>query len=624
MDDKITLTKSQRKVFNAFKKGQNIFMTGKGGTGKSFITKYIIDYAKSKKKQVIVCAPTGIAALNIGGATVHSVFRPSKGIIDMDAKCTDKKQLEILRNVDLLVIDEISMCRADVFHFICNTINEVKNSHLQLFIVGDFFQLPPVLTEEEGDTFRKVWGNSLYAFETDVWGSLGLETIELTEVKRQTDTKFIKCLDAIREGNPQFDVLRSRCDGTIDPDAITLCGTNKDAEHTNMTRFRDLVRHGAEHHGFRAKTTGFSGENKSAFPAPEVLEVCDGAHVIMLNNDKDKRWVNGTMATVDKVSEDGIIVRLPDGQIAGVEKQKWEVLEYYIDEVNLPDGTKKKKVLSRVKASMEQYPLKLAWAISIHKSQGQTFERVNIDISRIFTSGQLYVALSRCKSLEGLHIKGSLTKEKVIVSDAVKQFMAGAYKFNGYKGYEYQKGLEDGKKGLPIPAEEAQSEEYKRGWQDGYETRDKELKDLEDKGKEKEKEEKASDNLPVGDTQSSPLSFKQAADSMSSDQLKEAGLRRISQKKLKEREKSGMTPEERNPRGAGRKSLGHETKIIRIPMPCAESIKRLSDIYWAHPELVQQSLDQFMSKLVIQVKKEEKAIKIREDEKRRQGTLPFD
>lgn len=619
--DELKLTKSQKKVFKAYKQGKNIFMTGKGGTGKSFITKYIIDDARQDGKEVIVCAPTGIAAINVGGATIHSVFHPGKGIIEMDAKCHDKKKLEILKNVDLLVIDEISMCRADLFRFICNTLKHINNDDLQLFIVGDFFQLPPVLTEEEGETFRTIWGNSLYAFETDVWQDLGLVTIELTEVKRQTDLDFIRCLDAIREGNPQFDVLKSRCDGDPDPEAITLCGTNSEAAAINEKKIHNLVQTGSKNFRYKATTTGFPGENKSVFPAPENLWLCEGAHVIMLNNDKDYRWVNGTMATVEKLTDDSITIRLPEGGTANVDKSKWEVLEYYVQETELPNGTKKKKVLSRIKASMEQFPLKLAWAISIHKSQGQTFDRVNIDISRIFTSGQLYVALSRCRSLEGLHITGKLTKDKVIVCDAVKLFMSGQYEFKGYR--DYQRGLEDGQKGLPSPkGEDSKSEEYQRGWKDGYETREKELKELEDK--EKKEKKKESDNLPVGDTQSSPLTLKQAADSMSSDQLKEAGLRRISQRQIKEREKSGMAPEERNPRGAGRKPIGHETKIIRIPKPCAESIKGLADLYWAHPELVQQSLDQFMSKLVIQVKKEEKAIKIREDEKRRQGTLPFD
>lgn len=606
----VSFTKSQQAVLQAYQDGKNIFMTGKGGTGKSFITKYIIEYAKGKGKEVVVCAPTGIAAINIGGATIHSVFRPGKGIIDMDAKCNDKRQLEMLRNIDLLVIDEISMCRADLFRYICNTISYVKNSDLQLFIVGDFFQLPPVLTEEEGDTFRAIWGNSLYAFETDTWERLELTTIELTEVKRQTDSNFIRCLDAIREGKPQFDVLKERCAGEPDMEAITLCGTNSEAESINMNRFRKLIRQGAAHCGFRAKMTGFA-ENRSAFPAPEVLDLCEGAHVIMLNNDNDKRWVNGTMAMVEKLSDESITIRLPNGSVVSVDKAKWELLEYYLEEVELPNGDKKKKVASRVKASMEQYPMKLSWAISIHKSQGQTYEKVNINISKIFTAGQLYVALSRCRSLEGLHISGSLTKDKVIVSDTVKRFMSGQYKFDGYQGYEYKKGLEDGLKGLQPPqGEDAKSEEYQRGWRDGYESRDREIK------------EKEAENIT---TQSpNPSLFKKAADAMSSDQLEEAGLRRISSRKLKEKEKEGLPPEERNPRGGGRKSIGHETKTIRLPKPCAEALNGFADLYWAHPDQVLNALEQFISKLMTQIQKEEKAARIREDEERRQSKIPFD
>ena len=597
--ENITLTGSQKRAFEAYLLGKNIFLTGKGGTGKSFLTNYIIAHARSERKNVVVCAPTGIAAINVGGSTIHSVFHPGKGIIEMNAMCHDRKQLEVLKRADLLVIDEISMCRADLFRFICNTIKSIK-SRMQLIVVGDFFQLPPVLTEEEGEAYQAIWGNSLYAFETDSWSSLGLQTIELTDVKRQTDHEFIQCLDAIREGKPHFDILKKRAKGDPDPDAITICGTNAEALRINQERLQALIKAGAKNYQYTAVTTGFSGDGRN-FPAPERLWLCQGATVIMLANDKDKRWVNGTMAKIDRLDEDSIFIRLPNDEIASVDKTKWEILDYFIEKVELPDGSVEKKVSSKVKASMEQYPMKLAWAISIHKSQGQTFAHANIDISSIFTFGQLYVALSRCQSLEGLHITGRLTKNKVIVSESVKSFMKGTYTFDGYHGSEYKKGLEDGLNG--IETNNTNSEEYQRGWHDGYSTRDQEIKQS---------------------IANSPANIKETTDAMSKKELEEAGLRRISQRTLKEKEKEGLPEEQRNPKGAGRKSSGRETKIIRLPKVCAESLEGFSELYWSHPEKVQIALDAFVSGLKKAMKELESEERKKQMFERRQKTISFD
>lgn len=409
------LTIDQQKVFASYRNGKNIFLCGKGGSGKSFLTRFILEDCKRRGKSVIVCAPTGIAALNVGGNTIHRVFGIPTTIIQKKDRCFKKKKLEVIEKADVIIIDEISMCRIDVFEYMARTLLSFERPK-QMLVVGDFYQLPPVLRKEQESAFTAIYGEKRFAFESELWTKLGLITMELQTSMRQTDKAFIKALDNIREGQPDFSVFETG--KPEDPTALTICGTNKEADDINKKQLSNLVQAGAKVQKFKAAITG--EVESSEYPTDMELNLCVGANVVMLNNDSDKRWVNGSFATVSDVDEDVLQVNIDgNGNIATVERQKWSYYEYVVKEEN---GEKKLSTMER--GTFEQYPVRLAWATTIHKSQGQTYDRVNVNVSSIFAEGQLYVALSRCKTLQGMRIKGNLSSDKIIVSEAVKRFMS--------------------------------------------------------------------------------------------------------------------------------------------------------------------------------------------------------
>lgn len=453
----LQLTPSQERAFNLFKKGHNIFLTGKGGSGKSFLTRHIIEYCYKNCRSVIVCAPTGIAAINVGGATIHRTFQVPVRIIkpteylaikdiskEQRAKLGKKEEreqekLDVIRQADVVIIDEISMCRLDLFGFVARTLLNYEGKPKQLLVVGDFYQLPPVLSNKTGeyDAWKSImeYAGKLFAFESEEWKRLNIRTIELTENMRQKDEVFIKALDDIREGIPNFTPFGSK--QRPQNDAITLCPTNKKASEENQNQLYRLIKKGAKHQYFDEEV---SGELQNSYDLEKYrvtskkLELCVGARVIVLVNDKDGKYVNGDMGevidlhTVDSNNdgnngEDNVGVKLDNGQTIRLCKYSWKIQEYQmVEQINKTTG-KKEKVSSLVEiGSIKQIPVKLAWAISVHKSQGQTYEKCNIKCG-FWTEGQMYVALSRCRSLEGLRILGQLKTNELLYSETVRTFM---------------------------------------------------------------------------------------------------------------------------------------------------------------------------------------------------------
>lgn len=550
------LTKSQKIAFQSFTSGANLFLTGKGGTGKSYLVDYIKGWCDSRKLQYVVCAPTGIAAINVGGSTIHKMFRPGIGIIDPKKKmCQNPDARKVLEKADVIIIDEISMVRADLFRFVGNTILDIwkhqdKSKRKQLLVVGDFYQLPPVLDEEkEAEAYKTLYGNRLYAFETEQWVRLQLQSMELQENMRQVDKEYIKALDAIRDGSATPEDLAVFKADEPDPTAITICGTNRQAQAINEGNLQQLIRN------HRKKRVYISQEEGSVQPSDysrvdPKLSLAIGARVIMLNNDPDKRWVNGSFGTVTGLGESVVNVQIDGGGAVEVERYKWDFEEYAVKE---DKNGGEAKLETTLRGSVSQFPMRLGWAVSIHKSQGQTYERVNVDIRNIFSSGQLYVALSRCKTLAGMRIIGEITPEKVMVDDTVRQFMTNAHHapdltgqmlpFDndndnqpGQVGDRYQEGWDDG---------------YKEGWDDGDAAAQERYREM------------------------------VAAD---------PSVKVVSARTAREREKDMLPAEERNPKGAGRprkeQSELHPTKAIRVPLEVADVLKQLGDLAKEQPELV--------------------------------------
>ncbi len=414
------LTPSQQTAFESFKAGRNLFLTGKGGSGKSFLVEHIKKWCASQGYNVVACAFMGIAALNIEGSTIHRLFKPGYGVITRrNKKCTNNKALDVLRKVDVFIIDEISTVRADLFAYIANTIldiwrNAPASQRKQIVVVGDFYQLPPFVAPAEKEAYKAVWGDALYAFEVPQWKMLGLQTIELQESMRQTDKEYIKALDNIREGLPDLSVFTD----TRKPDstAVTLCGRNDEVNNIN-TRMLNALQ--GKRYVYESIDTG--EPQTSDYPTEKRLEIVVGARVIMITNDTDGRWVNGSLGTVKSLSEDRISVRLDEsGELVSVSRNEWKIEEYEVRKVKNEIQIKK-----FTRATIEQFPVKLAWALSIHKSQGQTYDKVNVNVKSIFQPGMLYVALSRCRTLQGMRIVGDLTSNKVMTDEKVKIFMTG-------------------------------------------------------------------------------------------------------------------------------------------------------------------------------------------------------
>jgi ATP-dependent exoDNAse (exonuclease V) alpha subunit len=419
------------------------FLTGKAGTGKST---FLRESVKQINKQFIVAAPTGIAAMNVGGMTLHSLFQlPMRPLIPEDKGITrfspDSWRYKVLKRMQTLIIDEVSMVRADVIDAVDvslrrNLGNPLPFGGKQVLLIGDLFQLGPVVSsaKNEKELLERFY-DSPYFFDAKVFRKMAatgmeLPAIELQQVYRQHDMGFIRLLDKIRQGTVEWDDLAElnlRYVGnqsSLDKQhfQITLCATNSQAEQINAQM---LARLSGQAFEYVATTNGEFDQKLYPTDQPLVLKV--GAQVMFIRNDPEGRWVNGTIGEVYAIDKEVIQVVLEDGEVHEVTPTTWENICYTYDK-------EKDCVAAEVLGSFTQYPLRLAWAVTIHKSQGLTFDHVNIHLGTgAFAAGQLYVALSRCRTLEGITLSQKVRMQDVIVSSDVQRF---AQTFNNVAAIE--------------------------------------------------------------------------------------------------------------------------------------------------------------------------------------------
>ena len=409
----------------------SVFLTGKAGTGKSTFLKYITAHTR---KKFVVLAPTGIAAVNVGGVTMHSFFNiPFKPLLPDDPEFQisrlrkrlkyNKEKQKLIKNLELVIIDEISMVRADIIDFI-DKVLRVYGGNMrepfggkQLLLVGDIFQLEPVVTADMRDILRQVYPNAMF-FSAKAFDAMAIVSIELRKVYRQNDSDFISMLDRIRlgaAGEADIARLNSRVANIFNDNSskmtMTLAARRDTVDHINEKCLNDIMR------PLRVYTGELKGEfPESSLPTALELQLKEGAQVVFIKNDREGRWVNGTLGKVSKALPDMLEVELENGDRHVLEPEVWNNVKYSYDE-------KSRKIIEKTIGSFVQFPLRLAWALTIHKSQGLTFNNVEIDMGHgAFSSGQTYVALSRCRSLDGLTLRSTIAPRDIFINPAIVSF----------------------------------------------------------------------------------------------------------------------------------------------------------------------------------------------------------
>lgn len=424
---------------------QSVFLTGKAGTGKSTFLKYVC--ANTKKKHIVL-APTGIAAINVGGSTLHSFFKlPFYPLLPDDPNFSLKggklhrflkyssEHRKLIKDIELVIIDEISMVRADIIDFI-DKILRVYSQNMrepfggkQMLFVGDVYQLEPVVKSDEREIINRFYPTP-YFFSARVFNVMELVSIELTKVYRQEDKVFVNVLNHIRTntaGSADLQLLNTRYNTSIEENEndmyITLATRRDVVNHINEQKLSELP----------GESVILKGEIKGEFPENSLptlmeLELKPGAQIIFIKNDPDKRWVNGTIGVISGIdNNDTIYVITEDGQEFDVKKERWANIHYRYNE-------QEKRIEEEELGVFVQYPIRLAWAITIHKSQGLTFSRVVIDFTGgVFAGGQAYVALSRCTSLDGIQLKKAITRSDIFVRPEIVSF---AQRFNNRQAIE--------------------------------------------------------------------------------------------------------------------------------------------------------------------------------------------
>lgn len=412
---------------------KSLFLTGRAGTGKSTFLRYI---AANTHKKHVVLAPTGIAAINAGGSTLHSFFKlPFYPLLPNDTRYSvrhlrstmkySSEKIKLLKELELIIIDEISMVRADIIDFIdkllrvyCRNMREPFGGKQMLF-VGDIYQLEPVIKEDDRRLLHPFYPSG-YFFDARIFRFFQLVSVELQKVYRQTDPEFISLLDDIRTNTAtDSDLVRlnKRVGQSFQDDtdglSITLSARRDTVDFINR---RELDKLDGEPFIAKGEINGEFPE--SALPTPVELELKPGCHVMFIKNDMKKRWVNGTLGVVSAIDEDGGVVSVitEDGSEYDVERELWENVRYKFNETE-------EKIEEEQIGTYVQFPLRLAWAITVHKSQGLTFRRVNIDFTGgAFAGGQTYVALSRCMSLDGISLKEPIRRRDIFVRSEVVRF----------------------------------------------------------------------------------------------------------------------------------------------------------------------------------------------------------
>lgn len=409
--------------------GKSVFLTGRAGTGKTTFLKYI---AQTISKRFVILAPTGVAAINAGGTTIHSFFQlplcpylPDVKELITEYQTPDKyrslrkERIKILRTLDLLIIDEISMVRADILDAVDMTLRRYRRNDLpfggvQLLMIGDIHQLSPVVKESERQYISQVYP-SPYFFHSKAIGKVDYITIELQKVHRQKDADFIEILNAVRDNkvSPQIlQRLNTRVGAPQDKDEVVRLTThNAQADHINATELMALP---GEPSVFEAKIEGDFPENN--YPGDLFLSLKEGAKVMFIRNDSQAGYYNGKMGTVLEISAAGnVLVESFEGGLVEVEPVVWENIQYEID-------PQTQEIIPVVVGKFRQLPLRIAWAVTIHKSQGLTFDKVIIDAGAAFAFGQVYVALSRCRTLEGISLETPISASALYNDSHISRF----------------------------------------------------------------------------------------------------------------------------------------------------------------------------------------------------------
>ncbi len=411
----------------AIESGGNVFVTGKAGTGKSTLLTHLLStLSKSARSHSAVLAPTGVAAVNVGGQTIHSFFgfQPSVTVYELETSKKKPRDPKLYKSLELIIIDEISMVRADLFDCIDVFLRAhgpkkgVPLGGVQLVVFGDLYQLPPVVTREERELFSSHY-KSPYFFDAHVFPSLEVTIVELTKVYRQRDESFVSVLNAIRNRSATPEDLERLNERVAEEEPeggyVYLTTTNSAAAAINEARLTELSDNPLLYMGERE-----GNFERGALPAPEALLLAPGAQVMLTANDPQGRYVNGTMGTVVAIEEgepDGVVVALEGGGEVTLEPYTWSMFRFAYD-ANAQGITPERA------GTYTQYPLTLAWAITIHKSQGKTFNKVVVDLGHgSFAHGQTYVALSRATSLEGIVLTKPIAMRHILLDWRVVQFL---------------------------------------------------------------------------------------------------------------------------------------------------------------------------------------------------------
>ena len=417
-----------QKALELVNKGENLFITGKAGTGKTTLLGEIVTQLENKGKYVAVTAPTGVAAHNAGGVTLHSllhiplcVYLP--GIKILDLYSLHKFDIEVVNKLDVLIIDEISMVRCDLMDAIDDILRHYRKNNnpfggVQLIMLGDLYQLMPVVTDEDEEMLRNYYKKSFYFFDSKVMQNFNYSVIELQKVYRQDQRSFIRLLNKIRRGKltergqeKLNSIHRPRYKGYGNTNQIVITTHNWMARSRNK---KHLSRLKGELFEFKASTRDWP--KYIDYPTKYKLKLKIGARVMFIQN-KRGDYYNGMLGTIEDIDEDVISVRADDGnRLINVFRYKWTYEKYHLN--------KKTKTLEIIQAgSFSQFPLKLAWAITIHKSQGLTFDNVVIDAGQSFAPGQVYVALSRCKTFENIKLLSRITPEVVKIDPVIADYL---------------------------------------------------------------------------------------------------------------------------------------------------------------------------------------------------------
>lgn len=414
----VELTPEQLAIYRRIEDGDgHLFITGRAGTGKSTLLRHLTEHSR---KQIIVCAPTGVAALNVGGQTIHSLLKLPLGVI-ADAPLRQRTELkQMLNSLDLLVIDEISMVNADLMDAIDRSLRQARGVRsvpfggVQVVMFGDPYQLAPVPGDAEERAYFADHYESMWFFDARVWREEAeLEVVELVHIHRQTDLEFKMALNAVRHGTVTAEIAQLLNDaGARRPadDVLTLASRNDTVTRING---RALAQLPGKSKTAVAEVSGDYGGRQ--YPADVELQLKLGAQVMFLRNDAEGRWVNGSLGKVVDIG--GTVWVEVDGEQHEVEPAVWEQYRYSYSPTT-------KEIKRDVVAEFTQFPLRLAWAVTIHKAQGKTFDEAVVDLgSRAFAPGQTYVALSRLTSLEGLYLSRPLRPGDIIVDQRVRRFI---------------------------------------------------------------------------------------------------------------------------------------------------------------------------------------------------------